>query len=111
MPDTSSRNDAVTVACPVCGRPVATSGRRRYCSDACRQAGHRRRHQAPLEPPVLPAGRPRRPATVYECDNCGTKALGEQYCLECRTFMRRLGVGGWCPNCSEPLAYAELTRD
>lgn len=90
---------------------MTPSGRRRYCSDACRQAGHRRRHQASLEPPVLPARQPRRPATVYECDICGAKALGEQYCAECRTFMRRAGVGGCCPACSEPVAYQELARD
>jgi hypothetical protein len=49
--------------------------------------------------------------TVYECDGCGARTLGEQYCDECRTFMRRVGVGGCCPACSEPIAYQELTRD
>jgi hypothetical protein len=91
---------------------MAPTGRRRYCSDACRQAGHRRRHQAPaLEPPSLPPRQPRRAATVYACDTCGARALGDQYCSECRTFMRRAGAGGYCPACSEPVAYQELTRD
>ena len=85
---------------------------RRWCSAACRQAGYRRSHQAPLEPPTLPPRQPRRPATVYECDGCGARALGEQYCPEgCATFMRRVGTGGFCPACSEPVAYQELTRD
>lgn len=40
-----SRNDDVTLlTCPVCGSSFAASGRRRHCSDACRQAAWRRRH-------------------------------------------------------------------
>ena len=107
-----SRNGSVTGGCGACGAPLPP-GRsdRRYCSDNCRQAGHRRRHASPAEPPSLPPRRPRRPVTVYECDGCGARTLGEQYCDECRTFMRRVGVGGCCPACSEPIAYQELTRD
>jgi RNA polymerase subunit RPABC4/transcription elongation factor Spt4 len=34
--------------------------------------------------------------------------IGTQYCDECHTFMRRLGGGGTCPNCSEPVTIDEL---
>jgi hypothetical protein len=50
----------------------------------------------------------RRTITVYECDGCGTRTLGEQYCAQCRTFMRRVGVGGYCPSCDEPVAVSDL---
>ena len=113
MPGPSpSRNDSVTTrTCPVCGCSFEPSGRRRHCSNACRQAAHRRRHQ-PLEAPgQLPPARPRRPVTVYECDGCGARELGNQYCGECRTFMRRIGVGGCCPACFEAVAYDELSAE
>lgn len=45
--------------------------------------------------------------TVYECDACGSRALGEQRC-ECGTFARRVGIGGCCPECDAPVAVEEL---
>jgi len=47
----------------------------------------------------VPAARPRRPITIYECDLCGTRNLSEQRCNDCSTFMRRIGIGGCCPIC------------
>lgn len=105
MRDTPSRNDGVTLACPVCGGAVQPAGRRRFCSAACRQAAWRQRHPRPL--PALPA-RPPRAATVYECPWCGTRSLGEQRCPECQRFGRRVGPGGLCPHCDEPVALADL---
>jgi len=103
-----SRNDGVTtVTCPRCGAGFVPSGRRRWCSDACRQAAHRRRHQ-PAEAVELPPHRPRKPGTVYVCPDCEQRYLGEQYCPDCSTFSRRLGGGGLCPSCDEPIAHAEL---
>ncbi len=102
------RHDAVTITCPVCQHPFHPNGRRRFCSDACRAAAYRRRRDAPQPSIVVPRANPRRPITVYECDSCGTRALGEQRCDECSTFMRRVGIGGHCPNCDEPVAIAEL---
>ena len=52
--------------------------------------------------------RPRRPITVYECDGCGARAVGQQRCEDCGTFMRKLGLGGPCPHCDEPVAVVEL---
>ena len=57
---------------------------------------------------VLPPARPRRPITVYECQGCGARAVGQQRCEECGTFMRKLGLGGPCPHCDEPVAVTEL---
>ena len=46
-PTTSpSRDDGVTIACPICTRPFVPVGRQRVCSAACRQAAYRRRQQA-----------------------------------------------------------------
>ena len=102
-------NDAVTIPCPVCATPFKPVGKRRYCSDACRVAAHRRRHRASKVPEVLPpAGEPRRSRTVYECPNCDGRALGEQRCEDCNTFMRSLGIGGISPCCGEPVSIDEL---
>lgn len=103
-PQTSVRYDGVMITCPVCGGSFDPVGRRRYCSDACRQAAYRRR----LDPPPLTPV-PARPATVYECDGCGQRLLGQQRCEECGTFMHRIGSGGHCPSCDEPVAIDELT--
>lgn len=108
MTDLPSRHDGVTITCPVCGQPFAPSGRRRFCSDACRAAAYRRRRDAHQTPMAIPAKRPRRPITVYECGHCGTRALGQQRCDECSTFMQRVGIGGTCPSCDEPIAITEL---
>ena len=37
--------------------------------------------------------------------------LGEQYCEECRTFMRSLGRGDMCPHCDGPVAVSDLLGD
>ena len=98
----------VTMACPVCQTPFIPGGRRRFCSAACRAAAYRRRHPAARPVVVVPAGSRRMPMTVYECDGCGTRAVGEQRCADCSSFMRRVGIGGACPGCDEPIAVAEL---
>jgi DNA polymerase II large subunit len=46
--------------------------------------------------------------TVYECAGCGGRAVGEQRCAECSTFMRRVGLGGACPSCDEAITVADL---
>lgn len=106
---TPSGNDAVTIPCPACASPFEPVGKRRYCSDACRVAAHRRRNRAADAPEVLvPAGEPRRAHTVYECPTCDGRALGEQRCEDCNTFMRSLGLGGPSPCCGEPVTIDEL---
>jgi hypothetical protein len=109
QPEPPSCHDAVTMSCPVCHRPFVPTGRQIYCGDACKAAAYRRRRDAHnTTPVVIPKARPRRPITVYECDRCGERALGEQRCETCSTFMRRVGVGGCCPDCDAPIAIHEL---
>jgi ssDNA-binding Zn-finger/Zn-ribbon topoisomerase 1 len=100
-------------ACPVC-KATLTSPRARYCSDACKQRAYRLR-QAPdttLDLDALTADLRSRRAlvarTVYECPACETRFLGEQRCPDCHTFCRRLGLGGPCPHCDDPVTLAEL---
>jgi hypothetical protein len=103
-----SRNGSVTDNCSVCGGPKPAGRPRSTCSDACRQKAFRLRHQQELTTPELPKAKPSKPHTVYECDLCGSKLLGEQWCQDCAKPMRRLGPGGLCPCCSEPLTFQEL---
>ena len=105
----SLRNAPVTTrVCAVCGGAFPAGRARRWCSDACRQAAYRARHAAPVTAPTIPARAPRRPRTVYACPSCETRLLGVQRCPDCATFMTRVGPGGICPCCSEPVAYEEL---
>jgi predicted nucleic acid-binding Zn ribbon protein len=102
------RNGSVTDRCAVCDDPMPLGRPRMTCSDACRQALWRRRHQPPPpSAPQLPASRPRKPGTVYECPACDIRLLGVQRC-ECGSFMRRLGPGGLCPCCDEAITFEEL---
>ena len=79
QPDTSSCHDSVTMSCPLCHRVFTPIGRQVYCSGACRAASYRRRRDAHnTVAVVVPRAQPRRPITVYECDVCGHRALGEQ---------------------------------
>ncbi len=107
---TPSSNDPVTIPCPVCANPFQPAGKRRYCRDACRVAAHRRRHRTPDTPAeaLPPPGQPRRPRTVYQCGSCGGRALGDQRCADCGTFMARVGIGGLCPCSDEPVTIDEL---
>jgi hypothetical protein len=52
-----------------------------------------------------PAGRL---AIVYRCTECDTRYLGEQRCVDCQRFCKRVGPGGACPHCDEPVAIADL---
>jgi hypothetical protein len=107
---TPSSNRTVTAGCLACGGPLPPSRARSTCSDACRQALWRRRHPPAATPalPAPPAGASRRARTVYQCDNCDTRALGDQRCDDCGTFMRRVGQGGLCPCCDQPVTIDEL---
>jgi len=116
MADAPCRNDGVTIegrtiACPICERGFRPVGRRRFCSDACRQAAWRGRHPEKLVTAILLPPRTPRSATVYECPSCQTRSLGEQRCPDCNTFGRRVGPGGLCPSCDEPVAVTDLLDD
>ena len=97
------------MVCPICIHGFRPAGRRRFCSDACRQAAWRARHPiTPVDP--LPLRTPRA-ATIYACPSCETRSLGEQRCPDCNTFTRRVGPGGFCPHCDEPVAVSDLLDD
>jgi hypothetical protein len=96
------RDDTATMICGVCGAAFEPEGRQRHCSTACRQRAWRRRRSAPVEPLVA------RSDTVYACPTCDARYLGEQRCDECNTWCRRLGPGGLCPCCDEPVAISDL---
>ena len=106
MTEAPYRNDGVTIACPICSHAFHPSGRRRFCSDACRQAAWRVRQPVAPVLPIPP--RSPRPTTIYECPTCGTRYLGEQRCPDCGIFCRRVGPGGPCPHCDEPVALTDL---
>jgi hypothetical protein len=99
--------------CPICAASLP-SARARYCSDACKQRAYRSRQvdrSAPavghLAADLEPAG-DRLPTMVYECPACDTRYLGERRCPDCHRFCRKLGPGGACPHCDEPVLIAEL---
>jgi predicted nucleic acid-binding Zn ribbon protein len=100
-------------SCPVC-KTTLTSPRARYCSDACKQRAYRRRQAdgTLLDLDALTADLRSRRAlvvrTVYECPSCETRFLGEQRCPDCHVFCRRLGLGGPCPHCDDPVTLADL---
>ena len=93
----------VTMTCAECGTAFTPSGRRRYCTDACRQAAWRQRHTIPVAP--IKAARH---ATIDTCPDCQTRYLGTQRCPDCNTFCTSLGPGAPCPHCDEPVAINDL---
>ena len=105
MADLPVRDDGVTMICVVCGRPFRQSGRRRYCTQACRQAAHRRRHAV-----VVVADLPHPHPVVYECPTCEQRYLDVRRCPDYNLFCRRLGHGGECPNCDEPVTVQDILQ-
>lgn len=49
--------------------------------------------------------------TVYECPSCVARYVEAQRCGECGIFARRVGLGGHCPHCDEPVTLEELVGD
>lgn len=94
--------------CPICGVLFA-SRRARYCSGACRMKALRRRRYFAAQKPSNPApvGQPEW-QPVYECSGCGERLLGNHRCPDCNRFGRRLGLGGPCPHCDEPVLLTDL---
>ena len=101
-------DDGVTMApcCGGCGAPYVPSGRRRYCSARCRMRAYRARRQG-VSPTDAQRPRPRAD-TIYECPTCESRFIAEQRCPDCNVFCRRIGSGGICPHCAEPVAIADL---
>jgi len=102
------RDDTGTASCPVCKRTFTPTGRQTYCASPCRKTAYRRRLQNNPTTVEIPAARPRREHTIYECPDCDRRLLGEQRCPDCGVFARRVGIGGPCPHCDEPIAVTDL---
>jgi len=101
------RDDTATIAtttttCLRCGVAFDRLGRQRFCSTVCRQSAWRQRRSAPIEPIVAKA------ETVYECPECDARYIGEQRWDGATGWSRRVGPGGCCPNCLEPVAIADI---
>lgn len=111
--DQGATDGRASRSCPVC-QATLTSRRARYCSAACKQRAYRLRQTdgTPFDLDALTADLRSRQAlvtrTVYECPSCETRFLAEQRCPDCHVFCRRLGLGGLCPHCDDPLTLAEL---
>lgn len=104
------RNDN-QAACPICAAVFTPIRRQQYCSPACRQAAWRTRHPTSTPPPTTMATprTPRRDTTVYQCPECDTRYFAHQWCEDCNRPCLRLGPGGLCPHCSEPVTISDLT--
>ncbi|HEX7538418.1 MAG TPA: hypothetical protein VF391_15620 [Dermatophilaceae bacterium] len=50
-----------------------------------------------------------RSSVIYECPECETRYVDERRCPDCNLFTRRIGPGGSCPHCDEPVAQTDLT--
>ncbi len=46
--------------------------------------------------------------SVYQCPECEQVFLGEQRCPDCQRPCQRLGLGGSCPHCAEPVTVDQL---
>jgi len=109
-PQRPSRDGYATpTGCLNCGAVLPGRADQRYCGHPCRQAAHRRRTNPPIEPAAaLPAAGTRRAHTIYECDTCGQRLAGQQWCPDCQRPCRRLGTGGSCPSCGDPILITDL---
>jgi hypothetical protein len=103
-----SRDDPGTTSCPVCQQPFTPAGRQAYCTTRCRKTAFRRRHQDPAAAIAIPPARARSRNAIYECPACGERRAGQQRCDNCGIFGRKIGAGGPCPHCSEPVTISDL---
>ena len=100
------RDDGETMICAHCAKVFPVSGRSRYCGNACKQRAYRAWRGTPQVPTRMK--RAPKDSTVYQCPECDARYLGVQYCESCQRFCRRLGAGGRCPCCDEPVAVKDL---
>lgn len=93
--------------CPVCQGQFAGPGNKLFCSKLCRDTDYRRRKQSKSRPINIQLARPRR-VTVYQCDGCKQRSLDTQRCQGCGTCMRKVGLGGLCPHCDQPVTVVDV---
>jgi hypothetical protein len=99
--------------CSLCQGPLV-SARAQYCSDACKQRACRLRQVSnstgTLDEFTADLRRLQTLVahTIYECPTCESRFLGERRCPDCHISCRRLGLGGLCPHCDEPVLLTDL---
>jgi hypothetical protein len=114
-----SRDDRVAGSassrrCLACGKLFEGRGRALYHSRACQQVAYRLRRQQGRESLLAArAGELRErqalvEQTIYECVSCQERYLGERRCPSCNLMCRKLGLGGRCLHCDEPMLVTEL---
>jgi hypothetical protein len=95
--------------CPVCWTTFVRVRRQKYCSDNCRKTAWARQRAATTStPPPPPPPARRRDVTVYSCPDCDGRFHGQQWCHDCNRPCVRVGLGGLCPHCDEPVAISDL---
>jgi len=105
-----SRNDIETTSrCPTCAAAFIRIRRQRYCTPACRQAAWRARSTPTTVTTMITPRRTRRAITIYQCTECDSRYLGQQWCPDCQRPCTRIDAGGLCPNCDQPVAISDLT--
>lgn len=112
MTATPLRDDPVTTQprCPGCGTVLdEVRGRQRYCTAACRQRAYRQRQPHP-EDLAATSAKSVRASGVYQCPDCDSRYVGQQRCPDCNIFCARIGTGGTCPCCDEPITLDELLQ-
>ncbi|HZN17182.1 MAG TPA: hypothetical protein VFB84_03180 [Micromonosporaceae bacterium] len=108
-PRNDIRNDVeASATCPVCHAAFTPTRRQRYCTPACRQAAWRARHPKPRPVVDVPPATHRRSITVYQCPECDTRHLGQQWCHDCHQPCLRIDIGGLCPHCDEPVTISDI---
>lgn len=96
--------------CPVCQSRFEGRGKQLYCGKLCRDTAYRRRKHSATRRIPQPTTRSKGCLTVYECGGCGRRSLRYERCEQCRTFMRKLGLGGPCPYCEAPVTVTDLLK-
>ena len=103
--------------CPICTTSFVPQGRAIYCSHACRQRAFHLRWLQDRQLRLLEAASPLRrrrnllAQTIYECPRCEARLVSERRCPDCNLMCKRVGLGGECPHCSEPVLLADLFPD
>lgn len=109
-PTPDPAQDPSRALCPLCWTPFTRIRRQLYCTDACRKTAWARRRSAtrPTAETLVPQPTRRRDITIYTCTTCETRYYGTQWCHDCNQPCTRVGLGGLCPHCDEPVAISDL---
>ena len=105
--DVPTRDDSTTT-CPICWTHFRPVGRQRFCSGNCRKTAWSRTRQTPRPAAPVPPPGQLRAASIYLCPSCENRYLGLQWCPDCNQPCTRVGLGGPCPHCDEPVAINDL---